>query len=71
MKQKKGSQVAIKIEPKPGEGKAYGRHFDHNDLLYAKVTRASLDAIKEFFRSELTPELVDLLHKLKKLYNID
>jgi translation initiation factor 5B len=28
----------------------YGRQFDHTHALYSKISRASIDALKEFFQ---------------------
>ena len=34
----------------------YGRQFDHNNSLYSKLTRESIDALKEHFKDEMTKE---------------
>jgi len=70
----KGSQVAIKIEriSENDQIKLFGRHFTEKDLLYSKISRLSLDSIKENFREELEAnrELIQLLATLKKLFGI-
>ena len=49
---------------------AFGRQFDHTYKLYARVTRKSIDALKEFFREECTREDWDLLVRLKKQFGV-
>jgi len=69
-KAKKSSSVAIKIEQKEGEQqKVYGRHFDHTDELVSKITRKSVDLLKENFRDELEQDDIRLLKKLKELFD--
>ena len=68
----RGSQVAIKIESEQPEfQKMFGRHFDEKDDLVSRITRQSIDAIKENFREDLEKEDITLLAKLKKLFTID
>lgn len=47
---KKGSEVAIRISNESNPTITYGRQFDHNNALYSKISRASIDACKEFFK---------------------
>ena len=47
---KKGTSVAIKIVNDGNPNMMYGRHFDANSALYSKISRASIDALKEFFK---------------------
>jgi translation initiation factor 5B len=47
---KKGSSVAIKIVNESNPQMMYGRQFDHNTSLYSKQSRASIDALKEYFK---------------------
>ena len=48
----------------------YGRHFNHTDELVARMTRPSIDAMKEFYRDELQKDdwrlVVELKTKLEK-----
>ena len=44
----------------------YGRQFDHTKKLYSKLTRRSIDALKEFFRDTLTQDRVRLIIRIKK-----
>lgn len=47
-----GPSIALKIEGQSDEERAilYGRHFDHNQLLCAHISRQSIDLLKENFR---------------------
>lgn len=68
---KKGQEVCIKIDNCGSDGaKLYGRHFDHNDLLYSKISRESIDVMKEYFRNDLEKSDWQLMIQLKKLFQI-
>ena len=62
-----GMSVAMMIEPgTPSESsRLYGRHFDHKDQLVARMTRPSIDMMKESFREELTKDDWRLVVELK------
>ena len=45
---KAGKSAAVKIDAVTSI--QYGRQFDHTYPLYARVTRRSIDAIKELFK---------------------
>lgn len=64
----KGQSVAMKIQPQIAleSSRAYGKHFDHKDELVSRVTRRSIDLLKEHFREELAKEDWILLAQLKK-----
>ena len=47
---KKGTEVAIRISNESNPTITYGRQFDHTSTLYSKISRASIDACKEFFK---------------------
>ena len=47
---KKGTSVAIKISNESNPTITYGRQFDHTNTLYSKISRASIDALKQFFK---------------------
>jgi len=66
----RGSQVAIKIESKTGDHKTFGRQFDERDRLFSRITRRSIDALKECFRYDLNQELLKLLVAMKKIFDI-
>lgn len=65
---KKGQSVCVKIDNKSNPGIMYGRHFTHKDLLYSNVSRASIDILKQYFKSDVSKEDVGLLVKLKKMF---
>mmetsp|Transcript_23267 Transcript_23267/g.51615 ORF Transcript_23267/g.51615 Transcript_23267/m.51615 type:complete len:153 (+) Transcript_23267:2018-2476(+) len=60
-------EVAIKILPK-GDVYCYGRHFTHTDQVVSKISRDSIDALKEHFRDEKYMNKADwaLIVSLKK-----
>ncbi|XP_029460645.1 eukaryotic translation initiation factor 5B [Rhinatrema bivittatum] len=68
---KKGQEVCIKIEPIPGESpKMFGRHFEATDFLVSKITRQSIDALKDWFRDEMQKTDWQLIVELKKVFEI-
>ncbi|XP_019152789.1 PREDICTED: eukaryotic translation initiation factor 5B-like isoform X2 [Ipomoea nil] len=69
---KKGQMVAIKIVGSNSEEqqKMFGRHFDADDELISKISRRSIDILKENFRKDLTVEEWRLLVKLKNIFKI-
>jgi len=68
---KKGQEICIKIEPIPGESpKMYGRHFEATDVIVSKITRASIDALKNWFRDEMQKSDWQLIMELKKTFEI-
>ncbi|KAM4560302.1 eukaryotic translation initiation factor 5B isoform 1-T1 [Odontesthes bonariensis] len=68
---KKGQEICIKIEPIPGESpKMYGRHFEATDIIVTKITRASIDALKNWFRDEMQKSDWQLIMELKKTFEI-
>jgi translation initiation factor IF-2 len=67
---KKTSSVCIKVDNQENQNIAYGRQFDHENTLYSRITRESLDVLKEYYRQDCTKEDLLLLVKLKKLFNI-
>uniref|UniRef100_A0A673YNM3 Eukaryotic translation initiation factor 5B n=1 Tax=Salmo trutta TaxID=8032 RepID=A0A673YNM3_SALTR len=68
---KKGQEICIKIEPIPGEApKMFGRHFEATDILVSKITRASIDALKNWFRDEMGKSDWQLIMELKKTFEI-
>jgi translation initiation factor 5B len=64
--------VAIKIEsPVYETPKMVGRHFFEKDLLYSRITRASIDILKSTFRNDVTKEEWALIIQLKKILSIE
>ena len=68
---KAGNSVAVKFEPTAESMHiAYGRHFDHNNALYSKLSRGSIDALKQNFKDDLEKTDWMLVIKMKKLFDI-
>ena len=68
---RKGQEVCIKIEHFGADApKLYGRHFDYTDLLVSRVTRESIDVVKEYFRDDLQKGDWQLMIELKKTFEI-
>ncbi|KAJ5085907.1 Eukaryotic translation initiation factor 5B [Penicillium argentinense] len=66
---KKGQpSVAVKVEG--ANQPMYGRHLEEKDQLYSAISRASIDTLKEFYRSDVTMEEWALVKKLKPLFDI-
>ncbi|VDN36390.1 unnamed protein product [Dibothriocephalus latus] len=66
-----GQEVCVRIDPLESEApKLFGRHFDHTDTLISKISRESIDIVKEFFRNDLNKEDWKLMVELKKYLSI-
>ncbi|XP_062514621.1 eukaryotic translation initiation factor 5B-like [Corticium candelabrum] len=66
-----GEEVCIKIEPLPGSTpELYGRHFTHEDLLVSRISRESIDAVKNYFRDDMQKSDWHLMVELKKTFKI-
>lgn len=68
-KREAGAGVAVKIESNSDQ-KLFGRHFDDTDIVYSKISRASLDSLKEHFWSDVSLDQKKLLKSLKGVFNI-
>ncbi|KAH8555729.1 hypothetical protein BGW37DRAFT_435377 [Umbelopsis sp. PMI_123] len=67
-----GAGIAIKIECAVYETpKTFGRHFTETDEFYSKISRQSIDILKESFRNDLSKEEWALVVKLKKVLGVD
>ncbi|KAK3956211.1 hypothetical protein QBC32DRAFT_331718 [Pseudoneurospora amorphoporcata] len=67
---KKGQpSVAIKIEM-GGNQPTYGRHLEEKDMLYSKISRASINCLKEFYRKDVTNDEWQLIIKMKSMFDI-
>jgi hypothetical protein len=64
-----GTSVSIKIACE-NSTMTYGRQFDHTNALYSKLTRQSIDALKVFFKDDMTKDDWGLVVKLKKVFSI-
>lgn len=69
---KKGDQVAVKIAPSNAteSSRQYGRHFDAKDELVSRVSRKSIDLLKENFKDQMEEGDWKLMVKLKKVFGI-
>ena len=68
---KRGEAVCIKIQGSAAQSYIqYGRHFDADNNLVSKLSRNSIDLLKENFKSALQKEDWMLVIKLKKVFNI-
>jgi translation initiation factor 5B len=67
---KKGEEVCIKIENTTGAPRLIGRHFEATDELVTKISREGIDALKEWFRDDMTKEDWNLCVKLKRTFQI-
>jgi translation initiation factor 5B len=66
---KQGTSVAISVISK--DKFIYGKQFDNKvGDVYSKISRESIDVVKEFFSDEVTKGDYDLIQKLKKTFNI-
>ncbi|CAG8261708.1 unnamed protein product [Penicillium salamii] len=60
--------VAVKVEG-PNQP-MYGRHLEEKDQLVSHISRASIDTLKEFYRSEVSMEEWALVKRLKPVFDI-
>ena len=67
---KKGDEVAIKIENTQEHPRIFGKHFDEKDELYSRLTRESIDVLKECYGTDLSKDDVKLIQKIKQLLKI-
>lgn len=61
--------VGIKITEEPGI--TMGRHFMSSDGLVSLLSRESIDALKNFFKDEMTDEDWNFVRELKPVFHID
>jgi translation initiation factor 5B len=62
-------QVAIRITPTSFTQNSFqfGRQFDEKDMLVSKITRESIDLLKEFHKEDMKKEDWLLVIALKKV----
>ena len=67
-----GDEVCISIVQKEDKQQySYGRHFTSDDKLYSKISRESIDAMKELYPEIIgKKEIFKLIKKLKKEFGI-
>lgn len=62
----KDGDIAIKIE---GESQImYGRHFDDTNQIVSIINRDSIDALKEYFKDDMTKDDWKVVIQLKKMF---
>jgi translation initiation factor 5B len=64
-----GREVCIKIDT-TGDKKLLGRHFTIEDDLISRISRQSIDAVRSYFKEDLTKPDWKLMLKLKKKFDI-
>lgn len=63
--------MCIKIESTGSEGpRQLGRHFEATDMLVSRITRESIDVVKEYFRDDLQKSDWQLIMELKKAFQV-
>ncbi|KAE9452152.1 hypothetical protein C3L33_15947, partial [Rhododendron williamsianum] len=69
---KKGQEVSIKIVGSNSEEqqKMFGRHFDIEDELVSRISRKSIDVLRDNYRGDLSLEEWEFVKKLKILFKI-
>jgi translation initiation factor 5B len=68
---KSGEEVCIKIDNTTGDApRLIGRHFEIQDELVTKISRDGIDALKEWFRDDMTQQDWKLCVELKRTFAI-
>ncbi|KAK6173778.1 hypothetical protein SNE40_017178 [Patella caerulea] len=68
---RQGMEVCIKIEPLPGQApRLLGKHFTAEDMLVSKISRDTIDVVKNYFRDDMQKNDWMLILELKKLFEI-
>jgi len=69
---KVGTDLSVKIEwtQNSDPQRPYGRGFDHTNELISRISRKSIDLLKENFKNEITKDDVQLIQKLKLIFKI-
>ncbi|KAK2462273.1 hypothetical protein APHAL10511_005579 [Amanita phalloides] len=70
-KSQAGAGVAVKIEHAVYQSsKMFGRHFDEKDDVMSRISRQSIDVLKNTFKADVTPDEWLLIRALKPRFNI-
>ena len=69
-KVKKGTECAIKITNASNPTMTFGRQFDATHNLFSKLSRESIDALKSYFKDEMTNADWKLVVKMKPIFGI-
>eukprot|EP00794_Sanderia_malayensis_P007046 gene7046-7837_t len=65
-----GQEVCIKIDSTGDAPRMYGRHFTHEDIVMSKISRESIDALKKYFRDEMSKADWQTIIEMKKTFDI-
>eukprot|EP01051_Picozoa_sp_SAG22_P009452 SAG22_NODE_790_length_7216_cov_5.198820_8_plen_74_part_00 len=65
-------QVSVRMTPMSFAQNAitFGRQFDENDELVSKVTRESIDLLKEYHKDDMSRDDWKLVIRLKKVLGV-
>ncbi|XP_062180637.1 eukaryotic translation initiation factor 5B-like [Phragmites australis] len=68
----KGQKVAIKIiaNNSDEQQRSFGRHFDMEDELVSRISRRSIDILKQNYREDLSMDDWKLVLKLKTIFKV-
>merc|ERR1712048_1278118 len=68
---KKGQRVCVKLEQDASQAHiCLGHHFKHENMLYSRISRESIDALKDDFRDEMSKNDWKALLSMKSLFKI-
>jgi hypothetical protein len=48
----------------------FGRHFDESNQIVSAITRDSIDALKQYYKDDMTKDDWKLVIQLKKIFGI-
>ena len=65
---RKGQSAAVKVDTP--NNVTFGRHFTAQSVIYSRLTRESINALKEYFKDDLSKEDWMLVVRLKKMFAI-
>lgn len=69
---RKGVDVCVKIQGNASQTHlVLGRHFSSSMTLYSKISRPSIECLKEHYQDDMTKDDWRLIMSLKKVFNID
>jgi len=64
-------EVCVRIDATPGDApKMVGRHFEENNLLVSRISRESIDLLKQWWRDDVSIKDWKLIKELKNTFDI-
>merc|ERR1712187_897833 len=70
-KARKGQKVSVKLDQNTSQRHiSYGRQFDYKNNLFSKISRESIDVLKDAFKDEMSKEDWNVIRGMKKLFKI-